>query len=34
MISARYAVPTAILVALALVPTTIHSYAGVKPTMD
>jgi hypothetical protein len=30
MISARYAIPTAVLIGLALIPTTIHSYVGIK----
>jgi hypothetical protein len=29
MISARYAIPTAVLLGLALIPTTIHSYVGI-----
>ena len=32
MISTRYAVPTIVLIALALVPTTIHSYLGIRKT--
>jgi hypothetical protein len=32
MMSTRYAIPTAVLLALALIPTTIHSYVGARAT--
>jgi hypothetical protein len=32
MISTRYAIPTVVLIAFALVPTTIHSYLGIRTT--